>query len=182
MEIMLAIVVVAAVIFFGALISMGNERQRKAIDNLREQLVLWATHDLRIKHEKLARDIHVDDPQGWLNKVAGRACGRSLNLQVVEFLESPSVLLCATGNGDEKIIFTPHSPADIRSMKRAGHNRLDQYADRNPLLSLPRNVDRFECSIFNNGVTFDLELPLAWKGLTGTNGDEMNILWMYLFS
>ena len=29
MEILLAIVVVTAVIFFGALISMGNERQRK---------------------------------------------------------------------------------------------------------------------------------------------------------
>ena len=38
MEIILAIVVASAVIFFGALISMGNERQRKSIDNLRDQL------------------------------------------------------------------------------------------------------------------------------------------------
>lgn len=42
MEIILAIVVAAAVVFFGALISMGNERQRRAIDELREQVVMWA--------------------------------------------------------------------------------------------------------------------------------------------
>ncbi len=51
MEIILAIVVAAAVIFFGALISMGNERQRRAIDGLREQVVLWAVQDLKIKRE-----------------------------------------------------------------------------------------------------------------------------------
>jgi hypothetical protein len=182
MEIMLAIVVVASVIFFGALISMGNERQRRAIDDLREQVVHWAVQDLRIKHEKLARDIHIDDPLGWLNKVAGRACGRSLNLQVIEVLEYPRVLLCTSGDGDEKIVFTPHTPGEIRSMKRSKHNRLDQYTDRNPLLSLPPKAASFECSIFNNGMAFDLELPFVWKQLTGSNGDEMNILWMYLFS
>ena len=60
MEIILAIVVGVAVIIFGALISMGNERQRKAIDSLREQVVLWAMQDLRIKREGLARDVHVE--------------------------------------------------------------------------------------------------------------------------
>ena len=64
MEIILAIVVGVAVIFFGALISAGNERQRKAIDGLREQVVLWAMQDLRLKRERLARDVHVDDPLG----------------------------------------------------------------------------------------------------------------------
>jgi len=51
MEIILALVVAVAVIFFGALISAGNERQRKAIDGVREQIVLWAMQDLRIKRE-----------------------------------------------------------------------------------------------------------------------------------
>ncbi len=182
MEIMLAIVVVAAVIFFGALISMGNERQRRAIDNLREQVVLWAVQDIRIKHERFARDIHIDDPLSWLNKVAGKACGRDLSLQVIEFLEYPRVLLCATGNGDEKIIFTPHSPGEIRSMKRAKQNRLDKYTDRNPLLSLPLGAIRYECSVLTNGVLFDLELPLVWKELTGIGGSEMNMIWMYFVS
>jgi hypothetical protein len=182
MEIMLAIVVGIAVIFFGALISLGNERQRKAIDSLREQVVLWAMQDLRIKRERLARDVQVDDPLGWLNKVAARVCGYGLNLQVIEAFENPRALICATGDGGEKVVFTPHSPGEIRTMKREKHNRLSQYADRNSLLSLPRDVTAFECSVLNNGILFDLELPLAWKGLTGNNVDEMSIIWMYIKS
>jgi hypothetical protein len=182
METILAIVVVAAVIFFGALISMGNERQRRAIDCLREQVVLWARQDLRIKRERLAHEVHVDDPLGWLNKVAARICGYDLNLQVIESIENPRVLICAAGDGIGKVIFTSYSPGEIRTMKRAKRNRLFQYADRNPLLSFPRNTLAFECSVLNNGFLFDLELPIAWKGLTGNKSDEMNIVWMYIFS
>lgn len=182
MEIILAIVVGVAVIFFGALISLGNERQRKAIDGLREQVVLWAVQDLRIKRERLAHDVHVDDPLGWLNKVAARVCGYGLNLQVIEAFENPRALICATGDGNGKVVFTPHSPGEIRTMKRAKYSRLSQYADRNLLLSLPRNESVFECSVLNNGFLFDLELPLAWKGLTGDNVDEMSIIWMYMKS
>ena len=68
-EIILALVVAVAVIFFGALISAGNERQRKAIDALSEQVVFWAVQDLRIKRERLARDVRVDDPLRWLNNL-----------------------------------------------------------------------------------------------------------------
>lgn len=182
MEIILAIVVGVAVIFFGALISLGNERQRKAIDGLREQVVLWAMQDLRIKRERLARDVHVDDPLGWLNKVAAGICGYELDLQVIEVFENPRVLICATGDGCEKVIFTPHTPREIRTMKRAKHSRLSQYAERNPLLSLPRNATAFECSVLNHGILFDLELPIVWKGLTGNQIDEMDVLWMYLIS
>lgn len=180
MEIILAIVVEGAVIFFGALISLSNERQRKAIDGLREQVVLWAMQDLRIKRERLARDVHVDDPLGWLNKIAARVCGYGLNLQVIEAFENPRTLICTTGDGGEKVVFTPHSPGEIRIMKRAKSSQLSQYADRNPLLSLPRNTIAFECSVLNNGILFDLELPLAWKGLTGNNVDEMNVIWIYI--
>jgi hypothetical protein len=180
MEIMLAIVVGIAVIFFGALISLGNERQRKAIDGLREQVVLWALQDLRIKRERLARDVHVDDPLGWFNKVATKAYGYDMNLQMVEATDNPGVIICDVEGGRGKILFSPLSPGEIRAMKRTKHNRLSKYADRNPLLSLPRDVTTFECSVLNNGILFDLELPLAWKGLTGNNIDEMSRLWMYM--
>lgn len=36
--------------------SAENERQRKAIDGLREQVVLWVVQDLRVKCEKPARN------------------------------------------------------------------------------------------------------------------------------
>lgn len=84
MEITLAIVVASAVIFFGALISMGNERQRNAIDNLRDHISLWIMQDLRIKRERLAIDVSVDDPLGWINKIATKVCGIELNLHVME--------------------------------------------------------------------------------------------------
>jgi hypothetical protein len=90
--------------------------------------------------------------------------------------------LHGTGDGSGKVVFTPYSPGEIRTMKRAKRNRLSQNGDRNPLLSLPRDVTAFECSVLTNGFLFDLELPLAWKGLTGNNVDEMGFIWMYMIS
>lgn len=179
MEIILAVVVAAAVIFFGALISAGNERQRKAIDGLREQVVLWAMQDLRIKREHLAREVHVDDPLGWLNGIVTKVCGYDMNLQAVEAFDRPQVLICASDTGNSKLIFSPLSPNDIHLIRRDKRSRLSQYAERNPLFSLPRNTTCHELSVLNCGLLFDLELPLAWKGLTGQVLGQSVCLWMY---
>lgn len=179
MESILAIVVVVAVIFFGALISAGNERQRKAIDDLREQTALWAMQDLRIKREKLAREVHVDDPLGWLNGIATKVCGYDMNLQVVEVFDQPRALFCSSSNGGSKVIFSPFSPGDIRHIKRGKHNRLSQFAGRNPLLFLPRGANIHELTVLNGGHLFDLELSLVWKELTGQNLEPSNLLWIY---
>ncbi|MBL7941785.1 MAG: hypothetical protein JNM00_03415, partial [Flavobacteriales bacterium] len=138
MEILLAIVVAAAVIFFGALISMGNERQRRAIDGLREQIVLWAVQDLKIKRKHLEQTIQVPDPLGWLNKTASKVCGNDLKLQVVEMFEEPQVLVCTSGDGTLRVIFSSISPSDIRRIKGDKHNRLSQFAGQNPLLNLSK--------------------------------------------
>ena len=177
MEIVLAIVVIAAVVFFGALISMGNERQRKAIDGLREQTVLWAMQDLRIKRERLARDVRIDDPRAWLNKLLGNVCNFNASLQVVEVFDGPRALFCASG--DEKLIFSPLSPTSIRRMMGEKRSRISQYADRNPLFALPRKVTVYEISVLNGGILFDLELPIAWQALTGQNVDQMERIWVY---
>lgn len=182
MEMVLAITVLVAIIFFGALISAGNERQRKAIDGLREQAALWAMQDLRIKRKQLAHDIHVDDPLSWFNKIATKACGHDLSLQFVEAFENPQLIKCIAGEEGGKVVFTLLSPAEIRTMKRAKRNRLSELVDRSPLLSLPRGVHAFQCSVLNHGILFDLELPLAWKGLTGKCIDEIDHMWIYMFS
>lgn len=182
MEIILAIVVASAVIFFGALISMGNERQRKAIDGLREQVVLWAIQDVKIKREHLARTVEVADPLGWLNKTASKICGYDLKLQVLEIFEEPQSLICASGDGSIKIIFSPLSPADIRRIKNNKQNRLSQFASRNPLLFLPKSTDSHELSVLNAGHLFDLELILAWKALTGHDLELSTRLCMYEYS
>ena len=179
MEIVLAIVVVMAVIFFGALISMGNERQRKAIDGLREQMILWAIQDLRIKREGLARDVRIDDPMAWLNKMFRKVCNLETGLQIVETFDGPQALVCAAISGNEKIIFAPASPSAIRKMMSEKRNQLSRYADRNPLFALPRNVNIYEISVLNGGILFDLELPIVWNKLTGQNVEQTERIWVY---
>jgi hypothetical protein len=182
MEIMLAIVVTAAVIFFGALISMGNERQRKAIDGLREQVVLWAIQDLKVKCEHLAQTVQVPDPLGWLNKTASKVSGYDMKLQVLETFEEPQALMCSSSDGSARVIFSPLSPADLRRITRGKQNRLSQFAGHHPLLLLPRNVGIQELSVLNAGHLFDLELSLTWKALTGFDLKMATRLWMYKYS
>lgn len=179
MEILLAVVVASAVIFFGALISMGNERQRKAIDSLREQLELWAMQDLRIKRERLSCEVRVDDPREWLNKVATKVLGLDLGLQMVESYEELPVLLCMSDSQKTRVLFSPLSPGDIKRMKQQKHNRLLHFSNINPILTLPRNVFIYEVSILNAGIMFDVELRLAWKSLTGKNIERLERMWIY---
>lgn len=182
MEIILAIVVAAAVIFFGALISAGNERQRKAIDSLREQVVQWAVQDLRIKRERLARDVQIDDPLTWLNKIIARTYGLEKGIQVIEAFDEPRALLCSYGGSAKNIILTPLSPDAIRRLAGRKQSRISQFSDHNPLLNLPAKVTAKEISILNGGFLFDLELPLVWKGLTGQEVFQMDRMWVYELS
>lgn len=179
MDAVLAILVLGAVIFFGALISAGNERQRKALDGIREQAALWAMQDLRLKREKLARDVKVDDPVAWLNQVVAKVYGESLDLTVTEFFENPQVLVCA-GKDGRRVLFSPASPDDIRRMKRESKSKLSRLGNAHPLMDLPRQVVQLDISILNGGILFDLELPLTWKLLTGLEIGQSNLLWMYL--
>lgn len=181
MEILLAIVVATAVIFFGALISIGNERQRKAIDGLREQVVLWAIQDLKIKRNHLAQTAQVPDPLRWLNKTSAKVCGYDLKLQVLEIFETPQSLVCSSSDGSTKVIFSPLSPSDIRRIKKVKQNRLSQFAKQNPLLFLPKGLVVYEISLLNGGHLFDLELALVWKELTRQDLELSNQIWMYKF-
>ncbi len=65
-------------------------------------------------------------------------------------------------------------------MKRERWSRLSQFGENNPLLSLSRTTIAYEFSVLNAGVLFDLELQLAWKGLIGSNIDQLERLWMYM--
>lgn len=181
MEIILALVVVIAVIFFGALISMGNERQRRAIDELRDQVVLWAMQDLRIKREKLVHEVKVDNPLVWLNRMVTKVTGNNLFLEVEEFIGELQVLVCRSKDGD-KVVITPLSPANLRQLTRSHRTRLAQVAVENPLLSIPRGICKYEMSVLNGGMLFDLELPLAWKALTNQEIEHTGRLWLFFLT
>lgn len=181
MEIILAIVVASAVIFFGALISMGNERQRRAIDGLREQMVLWAVQDLKIKRERFAHDVKIDDPISWISKLTSHICKRELDLHVVDSFESPRALSCEAKNENVKVIFSPLSPNEIRSIKRTQHNALTKYTNINPIFSLPKDTVQYRVTSLNGGPMLDLELPIVWEGLTGQLVDKMDEIWIYIY-
>ncbi len=180
MDILLAVLVVGAVIFFGALLSAGNERQRRALDGIREQAALWAMQDLRLKRERLAREVKVDNPLAWLNKVVAKVYGEALGLTVVEFFDNPQALVCEGSDG-RRVVFSPASPDDIRRLKMAHKNKLSRVGNAHPLMDLSRGAERVEISILNGGILFDLELPLAWKEICGSEMDQSaGRLWMYL--
>jgi hypothetical protein len=180
MELLLALAVITAVICFGALISLGNERQRRAIDELREQVVLWAIQDLRIKREHLVREVRVDDPLGWLSRMTEKILGPVVNLKVVEFFQDPSVLVCSNENENHRIIFSTLSPDEVKGLRNARKNRLTNPIMSNPLLSMPRKVVAYQLSTLNCGFLFDAEFELAWKGITGHSAEKSGRLWMYL--
>jgi len=182
MEIILAIVVASAVIFFGALISMGNERQRKAIDGLREQVVLWAVQDLTIKREKLSRSVSVANPLEWFNHLAVKALGYDPRLQFLEVLDEPRALMFISEENSMKFVFSVHSQKEILEFKGSKQGRLSRFVEKNPLLILPRHAKFHEFSVLNCGIFFDLELPLAWKGISGQPLGEANSVWVYQIS
>jgi hypothetical protein len=178
MDAILAILVLGAVIFFGALISAGNERQRRALDGIREQAALWAMQDLRLKREKLARDVKVDDPVAWLNQVVAKVYGEALDLTVTEVFDTPQTLVCTAKDG-RKVVFSPTSPDDIRLLKREHKSKLSRMGNIHPLIDLPRRVEKINISILNGGILFDLELPLAWKNITRMDINQVDRLYMY---
>lgn len=178
MEIMLAIVVTAAVIFFGALLSIGNERQKRAIDQLREQVVSWAVQDLHIKREMLAQEMDMQDPLGWFDHIASKISGRQMRLRLVEAFDEWGMLVFKSEDGEQDVVFSRISPGDLRRMLRERKGRLSGL-ENNPLSALPRHVISREITLLNGGVFFDLELPLAWKALTGESPGNMEIIWMY---
>jgi len=165
MELLLAFAVITAVIIFGALISLGNERQRKAIDELREHVVLWALQDLRIKREHLARDVRVDDPISWLNQLVTGVYGKNMDLTVSEIFENPQALLC-TARDSRKVVLSPVSPKEARWFQRASKTKLSRIGNTHPFMELTSKVDMLELSALNSGILFDLELQIAWKILT----------------
>src|SRR5574338_533815 len=74
-DLLLSLVVIAAVVAFGALISVGNERQRRAIDALHQAYKQWAVQDLRLKRGTMSAQTQTPDLTAWLTKVTSLAFG-----------------------------------------------------------------------------------------------------------
>jgi hypothetical protein len=179
MDAVFAILVLGAVIFFGAVISAGNEHQRKALEGIREQAAQWAMQDLRLKREKLVRELKVEDPVAWLNQVVAKVYGENLDLTVAEVFDNPKALVC-TAKDSRKVVFSPASPDDIRRLTAKQMGKLSRVTNFHPLLKFSRKVEYLKLSILNAGVLFDLELPVVWKLVTGQDELDTDSLWLYI--
>ncbi len=178
-DIVFAISVIAAVIFFGALISVGNERQRKAIDGLREQTVRWAEADLRMKRAHAFHTMPVESPEDWLDKVITHLFGASPALLSVSAWQRNGmeaiVGVCVDGR---RMVVTPAKPDRFLkaiAIKPAGRLRK---AEVNLLGDHPRRVPVHELSIITAGEFFDLEAATVWQEVVG---DRLEIERLYLF-
>ena len=162
-ETILAIAILFSLVVLGGLISIGNERQRKAIDKLSENAQAWAIEDLRLKRGQIGGNISIEDPIAWLSTAASRALGRQLQLNLIEVLDNPAAISCVDNTSGEILLFSLLSPKELRSLSREKRSELSKRGTHHPLLPWRKDIDTTEMNILNAGIRFDIELPVMWQ-------------------
>lgn len=179
LDVLFALSVLAAVIFFGALISVGNERQRRAIDGIREQASFWAEQDLRLKRARAMRDVRVADARVWLNGVTARILGTSPQVLSLNPWQANGLkaVVCPCQDG-RKLVLTPIPPDQfVKGVQIKGSSRLAK-AEVGLLGDHPKRVPVHDMNIVTCGPFFDLEAKLAWQQVCGNPLDAERL---YLF-
>ncbi len=180
MDAMLTFFVLIGIIALGMIISIGNERQRRALDEIRKQIEGWAAEDIRMKRAKAVGEIHVSDPKHWIASTASRIFGALVPVEDVSVWEHNNVkALVATSDG-RTLVLTPVPPERFIPANQVDgkkHNRLT-----GPVVTIlgknPRKVPVYECSVLTHGAFFDLEARSLWQNLTGESL-ELDRMWLY---
>ncbi len=183
LEVVLAVSVLAAVVVVGVLISIGNERQRKAIERLREDLHNRALGDLEIKRETASRDIQIIDPLAWLDDAARKATGSPRQLRAIaKVLDNPEAIVVTASDGGY-LMFSPVQPSQVKKLLKAPRRR----TKTGPLPSEFRMATRgrtkmksYELSALTAGIFFDLEADRVWR-MVADRPLNSNRLWLYEF-
>ena len=168
MEYLIGTSVLLAVLLLGALISSANERQRKAIDGLREQIEAWAEQDIRIKREKLARQITIPDPIAWLEKTAAQILGSAPGLVTATPWQKDNLTaIIAVCQDGRRLVFTP-LPRErfLKAVQLKGRGVLAQ-AETSLLGDKPKDASHYELSVLTSGMFFDIEADQVWLAITG---------------
>lgn len=179
MEAVFASIILIGLITFGISLSLNNHRQAIALAQLRGKMEAWAEQDLRIKRERSARDVKVEDPRRWLEDTAARALGRVVQIVRVDFNGSDEIpILKADTTQQMKLFFTPIKRSQLLKESSGSDSRLGRL-DEGPLGKHPNRLECCELSILNCGLFFDLEASQVWKMLTGNN-INIDRLWVYV--
>jgi hypothetical protein len=179
-DLLLAMVVVAAIVAFGALISVGNERQRRAIDALHQAYKQWAVQDLRLKRGTVSAQTRIEDITAWLTKVTSLALGRKTNVMDYQLHHNPipTIEFQDTELGCT-ILCTLEAPSTLLPMLRKKSPGIRGELRTNPVFRVGRKSLAVELSMLNAGTMFDVELPLVWNMLTD-QVIESGTLWVYI--
>jgi hypothetical protein len=177
----------ALVALLAGLTTVGLERQRRELADIRRQIEHWAGEDLEIKRARLAPQVKVPDAKAWLNTCAARAMGGEPGIErfpVETAYGEPKVLTGEDGAG-RRYLLSATTPEAVRRIPVPGRwpwsrSRLSRYGNhRHPLVPLSRNAEAYPLSTLNCGIAFDLEAAQVWKRLTGEEL-KMKELWLYV--
>jgi hypothetical protein len=167
MEILLTAVLLSSLLFVGLLISVGNERQRIAIDGLREQAEIWAEQDIKIKREKLAREIDIPDALIWLSSVATTALGQSQQLVSLSPWQKENLLaLVGVCQDGRRLVFTAVPRKRFLAALGKKKSVLSGVVDH-LLGNKPAKVPFCELSVLTSGMFFDIEAGQVWQSVWG---------------
>lgn len=179
-DLLLAVVVIGAVIAFGALISVGNERQRQAIDTLHQAYKQWAVQDLRLKRGVISSQIQIDDLTAWLTRTTSLAFGRKTNVMDCQVHHTPvAAVEFREAESGATVVFALESPQVLMPMLKKKSSAIRGNLDLNPLLRVGKKTPVVELSILNAGMMFDMEFPVAWNSLTG-QATQADVVWAYI--
>ena len=178
---------VILVALLAALITVGLERQRKELAEIRKQIENWAEEDLEVKRVKLAPQINVPDATAWLNTCAARAMGGEPGIArfPIESAYGDPKVVVGEGAEGRRYLLSATTPDAIRRIPVAGRwpwsrSRLSRFGSNlHPLLPLSGRVETYQLSTLNCGIAFDLEAAQVWKKLTGQEL-KMKELWLYV--
>ena len=185
LDVFLSVVVLVSVILFGALLLLGNERQRKAIQAIADQAARWAEQDLSIKRARGSKDVTVEDPRAWLDRVATGIFGVSPSLTELVPWKGPgeAVAMVATCSDGRKLVVTPMPEGRFRAAVRPRRSwgraaSALANAEGSILGPNPKSVPVYELTIVTAGTFFDVEAAQAWKRL---HGQDLGVDRMVLF-
>jgi hypothetical protein len=181
-DLLLAAVVVGAIIAFGALISVGNERQRRAIDALHQAYRQWAIQDLRLKRGTVRSQTKIEDVTAWLTKSTSLAFGRKTIVMDYQLHTAPiTTIEFQDLELGKTVICTLESPDVLIPMLRKKSSGLRGELRTNPVFRVSKKTTAIELSMLNAGSMFDIELTIVWNTLTG-QATESDVLWMYILN
>ena len=181
-DLLLSVVIIGAVIVFGALISVGNERQRLAIEALHQAYRQWAVQDLRLKRGVISSQIQIEDLPAWLTKTTSLAYGRKTNVMDCQSYTAPvAAVEFREAESGATVVFALEAPHVLMPLLKQKRSAIRGNLDSNPLFRVGKKTPVVELSILNAGMMFDLELPVVWNSLTG-QATQADVVWAYIVS